>query len=82
MIKSQVAGHSEMKQSVFVPRASGRDIGLRGSVTARESYLPKRKKYESSGSKFVNQMSRKVDKLLGRSMNKRNFKKRWETTGY
>jgi hypothetical protein len=42
----------------------------------------KKKRYETSGTDFVNQMSSRIDKLIGRSIHKKNFKKRFETSAY
>jgi hypothetical protein len=84
MIKSQMPkNNSGKKSSLFRTNQNYTgDRNLRDSIRMRESYLTGRRKYENSGSKFVNQMSQRVNKLLGRNLHKKNFKKRYETTGY
>jgi hypothetical protein len=84
MVKSQLPSNGgTRKSSIFGTNQNyNRDSNLRDSIRMRDSYLTGRRKFESSGSKFVNQMSQRVSKLLGRNVHKKNFKKRYETTGY
>ena len=55
---------------------------VKDSIRSRNSYFPGNKRFESSGSQFITQMSSRIDKLLGRSYQKKNFKKRFGTSGY
>ena len=74
----------EMKKSTMMSSNLNFSKGpnMRESLKSRRSMFSGKKKYETSGSSFVNQMSQRVDKLLGRSIHKKTFKKRFETSAY
>lgn len=83
MVKSQLPPTETKKSSLFRTNQNYyKDSNLRDSIRMRDSYMTGRRKYESSGSKFVNQMSQRVNKLLGRNMHKKSFRSRYETTSY
>lgn len=81
-ILNKKMANPEMKGSALFQSQAYGESNMKKSIRMRNSFLPGKRRFESSGSEFVNQMSSRIDKLLGRSYHKKNFKKRFETSGY
>ena len=84
LILNKKQGNPEMKASTMMSSNmySSRAKNPRDSLRNRRSMMGGKRKFESSGTECVIQMSQKIDKLIGRSIHKKNFKKRFETTVY